>query len=104
MRIHLLRTLATLALAATISGNAFAAPLSFTQLTLINDWVKYSSTLRTPGVALDANDVVHLRGGMRAASGNSVRPFDLPVGFRPAKFTFVRVDRKSTRLNSSHRL
>jgi hypothetical protein len=54
-----------------------------------NSWAVYTSCNPTFGVPMftkDANQIVHLRGLMKATAGGCGNPFTLPVGYRPAKY------------------
>jgi len=63
--------------------------LSFESLTLENGWVTYPDT-RPPAGALDAQGIVHLRGGM--GDGSSPILFKLPARLRPSSVIYVPVD------------
>ena len=80
-RVFIKGALASLVFAA-MCGSAYAAPLTFTVLKLKNGWTAYSST-RVPAAAIDANDIVHLEGGMQQISGSNQLAFLLPAKFRP---------------------
>ncbi len=59
---------------------ALAGGLQFEELKLKNGWEQYPGT-RVPAVAMDADKVVHLRGGVR--NGAQVTIFRLPKKYRP---------------------
>jgi hypothetical protein len=65
--------------------------LQFTNLSLINGWTGGCFGTGAPGVAIDAQGVVHMRGGM-CTTGTSARPFILALRFRPTKDLFIAVD------------
>ncbi len=69
------------------------APLQYNALALINGWHAYDNTTRTPSGAIDANNIVHLKGAIHQSLGaNSPRPFVLPPALRPDKIIFVPID------------
>jgi hypothetical protein len=77
----------------TFSGNSARADDAVdtvaTPLKLINGWT--SGPFGTGNAAVQIfGGFVHLKGAI--ASGTSVEPFKLPVGFRPAKQVFLPVD------------
>jgi hypothetical protein len=63
--------------------------LTFENLTLEHGWTTYLET-RPPAAALDAQGIVHLRGGM--SDGSSPIVFTLPAQLRPATNVYVPVD------------
>jgi hypothetical protein len=63
--------------------------LSFENLTLENGWTTYPDT-RPPAAALDAQGIVHLRGGM--SDGSSPIVFTLPPRLRPSSDVYIPVD------------
>jgi hypothetical protein len=64
--------------------------LEFTNLDLINGWVRDPSQgTYAPGVAIDAQGVVHFRGAIHQATGTLNTPFRLPKRFRPRKNVWV---------------
>jgi hypothetical protein len=83
--------LASMILATLLGASASAAPLSWTVLTLQNNWEAYASTTRVPTVAIDAEGIVHLRGAMRGAGRILQQAFVLPLDFRPNKVVVVPV-------------
>jgi hypothetical protein len=84
---------ATAALATLLAASTASANLAFTQLTLINGWKTYSSFVRAPKVAIDADGVVHFLGAIKQPSpGTDDHPFTLPAQFRPAKTTYAVAD------------
>src|SRR5438477_4262252 len=89
-RVFIKGALASLVFAA-MCGSAYAAPLTFTVLKLKNGWTAYSST-RVPAAAIDANDIVHLEGGMQQISGSNQIAFVLPAKFRPSASVYIPVD------------
>lgn len=84
-------SLAALVVTAAPTSSTFAAALTYTLLPLINSWTYDGDTTRKPSAALDAENVVHLRGAMRLTSGSSQEPFVLPVKFRPNKIVYIGV-------------
>jgi hypothetical protein len=84
--------LAWLVVLTVIGGPANAVDLNFTQLNLLNGWVAADPDYRKPSVALDSNDVVHLRGAIAQPSGSSAIAFVLPNAFRPNGKVYVPVD------------
>jgi hypothetical protein len=85
---HVLATAVTLA---AIGGAATAEPLDFKNLNILNGWARYSLDTRIPAVALDSNDVVHLRGAIYQASGSTAIAFVLPKIYRPQSTVYVSV-------------
>jgi hypothetical protein len=85
---HALATAVTLT---AIAGAATAEPLDYTRLNLLNGWARYSLDTRLPSVALDSNNVVHLRGAISQASGDSAIVFVLPTMYRPQSTVYVAV-------------
>jgi hypothetical protein len=82
---HVLATAVTLA---AIGGAAIAEPLDFRNLNTLNGWARYSVDVRVPAVALDSNDVVHLRGAISQFSGSSNLALVLPkASVRKIAFT-----------------
>jgi hypothetical protein len=72
---------------ATAADSAADLPdLAFVNLTLEKGWTKYLET-RAPAAALDAQGIVHLRGGM--SDGTSPYTFTLPADMRPAQDVYV---------------
>jgi hypothetical protein len=77
----------------TLGGDAAADPLDFKRLALINGWERYTEfATRPPGVAIDSNDVVHLRGAIAQPTGTVDVPFVLPRKYRPQANVYVPVD------------
>lgn len=97
---------AYLALFLAMGGTAYAgtgvtaqptAPLSFTPLKLINGWRGACFGGGVPGIALDPNGVVHLRGEMCSSkAGIPDKPFIIPAKFRPSNTEFVTTDECNT--------
>jgi hypothetical protein len=85
------RTLATLALLTALAGSVSAQFLDFRALNLINGWEHYSSQTYRPSIAMDANNVVHLRGAMFQPSGTDPVAFILPKAYRPQERVFLPV-------------
>src|SRR5262249_15386742 len=83
---------AALFLAGMICSGASAAPLSFTTLSLKNGWVAYGQGTGLPAVAIDCDDVVPLKGGMRQPTPHGVAPFTLLAKFRPNRTIYVTVN------------
>jgi len=82
----------TAAHADSATSAADVPDLSFENLPLLHDWEMYPNT-RPPAAALDAQGIVHLRGGMyQQPAGSSPYPFELPERFRPSSDVFVAVD------------
>ena len=81
--------LSLVALAAVIwtAAPTQATGLIWKTLTLANGWKVYPGT-RHPAYTIDANNFVHLRGGMFTAGTNAMA-FTLPVGFRPNQNVYV---------------
>jgi hypothetical protein len=69
-------------------------PLHYTALTLINSWHPYGeiSSTRAPAGAVDANNIVHLKGAMYRHDGNNSHPFVLPLALRPNKVVYLPID------------
>lgn len=65
--------------------------LSFTPLKLINGWVGNCANGGAPGIALDPNGVVHLRGGICTNTASFV-PFIIPAKFRPTRDEWLTVN------------
>jgi hypothetical protein len=76
---------------AAMAGAAMAEPLDYTRLNLLNGWARYSLDTRLPSVALDSNNVVHLRGAIYQASGATAIVFVLPITYRPQSTVYVSV-------------
>src|SRR5262249_41317152 len=75
----------------SLEGASFAlSPKSFTPLTLLNGWLNapYGTAKATVRAI---SGIVHFRGAIWT-KGNSVGPFILAKGFRPAKRVFIPVD------------
>jgi hypothetical protein len=53
------------------------------KLTLVNDWENANSNLRAPAWAVDAQGIVHLRGGMDETAAISGKFTTVPVAIRP---------------------
>jgi hypothetical protein len=68
--------------------------LAFTNLALLNNWTgDCGFGVGLPGVALDAQGVVHLRGGIcNGVAGSSSEAFVLPARFRPTQILYLAVD------------
>jgi hypothetical protein len=75
--------LCLLALSATTPAAVRAEPLTFEALALMNGWHANIEGARAPAVAIDANDVVHLRGAMSQGGSDVPQPFVLPPKYRP---------------------
>jgi hypothetical protein len=84
------RAFAALALLAALGGNAAAEPLAFEPLELINGWASFADTYR-PGIAIDSNGVVYLRGVMGQQSGSNLLAFVLPQKYRPQGLVYAPV-------------
>ncbi len=85
--------LASAALSLALCGTAAAAPLQYQNLALLNDWEQYSPATGKAQAAIDANNVVHLRGAIdQVFPANSSHAFTLPVKFRPDRFVYVPVN------------
>ena len=65
--------------------------LTFENLALENGWTTYVDT-RAPAAALDAQGIVHLRGGIYQPSGSIPIVFTLPPQLRPSTGVYVPVD------------
>jgi hypothetical protein len=90
LRSALAAPLASIALAAILATSpASAAPLSYTQMSLINSWVAYSPNTRVASAAIDADGIVHLRGAIRQNADDFDVAFILPVSMRPNKVILV---------------
>lgn len=85
----------TVALFAALGGGAYAATsLSHSALTwhtpvALNHWQLYGGGYATLGYAKDSNGVVHLRGGVKNGTSNTV--FRLPVGYRPSHYLYMPI-------------
>jgi hypothetical protein len=78
---------------AALGGDAFAEPLDFQKLHLINHWERYSTATRTPSVAIDADNIVYLRGAVRQPTTfNDDLMFVLPEAYRPSRLVIVRTN------------
>jgi hypothetical protein len=65
--------------------------LKFTNLTLKNGWVSLPSASGAAQYAVDAQGVVHLRGGITRSSGTSLNPFRVPEAIRPSLDQFMAI-------------
>ena len=70
---------------------ATAAPLTYTELQLINGWTASPFGTRAPAAALDGNDIVHLKGALSGIVLNSLQPFVLPKKFRPKQDVYIAI-------------
>lgn len=68
----------------TVTG-AEVADLTWHDLTLINSWFDLGAGVRTPGWAIDADGVVHLRGVIAQNGGTSHEFAQLPTAARTAR-------------------
>jgi hypothetical protein len=88
-----MKKLLTIALATAITlatSAAMAAPLSFQPLLLVNGWKTYSADVHAPKVAIDADNVVHLLGGIK--SGTTGLAFTLDAQYRPSKTVYLHTN------------
>ena len=60
--------IAALIAATAVCGKADADPLQFKNLTLTDGWVRYDTTVGKPSVAVDPDNIVHLRGALHQAT------------------------------------
>ena len=77
---------------AAIDSSAPRAPLTYTNLTLVNGWQAYGSGTRTPSAAIGSDGIVHLRGAMYQDPAGTELAMTLPLKFRPSGLIYVPVD------------
>lgn len=85
-------SVASLVVSTMLSVGASAAPLTWTDLTLINGWSPYSSGVSNPAGAIDSESIVYLRGAMSQSGSTDATAFVLPPNLRPSKLIYVYVD------------
>lgn len=90
------RLLVVVAILLAFSNNAFTdnkarpAPLNWQPLTLKGGWAPYGVDTREPQVAIDSNNIVHLRGAI-AGGMEGFTLFKLPSAYRPGATLYIPV-------------